>query len=201
MKIAVIGAGRVGRALGTGWQKAGHDVVYGVRAPEAADETGIADAVPGAAVIVLTVPWDAVDDVINAMGDVSGKIVIDCTNPVIMGGGPPRRAGDHPLSGGEQVAEKLPRAHVFKSLNQTGFETMRAPQAYPQKPVMFVGGDDATAKKVVLGLVSDLGLQAVDAGPLANAGLLEALAHLWIDLAFKRGLGRQFAFTLTQPKN
>ncbi len=62
---------------------------------------------------------------------------------------------------------------------------------------MFVAGDEAAGKRTVLSLVGDLGLDAIDAGPLANA-LLESFAKLWIDLAFKRGLGRGFAFSITK---
>jgi predicted dinucleotide-binding enzyme len=63
-------------------------------------------------------------------------------------------------------------------------------------PMMFVAGDDPDAKQVVLGLVGELQFQAMDAGPLTQARLLEPLALLWIDLAFKRGFGRDFAFSL-----
>ena len=61
-------------------------------------------------------------------------------------------------------------------------------------PTMFVAGDDAGRKAVVLGLVRDLGFEAIDAGPLANSRLLEAFAMLWIEQALARGAGRRFAF-------
>jgi predicted dinucleotide-binding enzyme len=65
---------------------------------------------------------------------------------------------------------------------------------FPQPPVMFVAGDDATRKPVVLGLVGELGFEAVDAGPLRIARLLEPYGMLWIDQALNRGAGRGFAF-------
>lgn len=100
----------------------------------------------------------------------------------------------HATSGGEEVAARVPGAFVFKTLNQTGAETLADAGAYDPRPVMFVAGDDADRKAVVLGLVGELGFDPADAGPLANARLLEPLALLWIDQALVRGAGRHFAF-------
>jgi predicted dinucleotide-binding enzyme len=66
---------------------------------------------------------------------------------------------------------------------------------------MFVAGDDATAKLRVLDLVHDLGFEAIDAGPLKMARLLEPSGALWIALAQKQGLGRDFAFGLLHPRH
>jgi predicted dinucleotide-binding enzyme len=63
---------------------------------------------------------------------------------------------------------------------------------------MFVAGDDEGRKPAVMGLVRDLGFEAIDAGPLHNARLLEPLAMLWIDQALNRGRGRDFAFALVR---
>jgi predicted dinucleotide-binding enzyme len=85
---------------------------------------------------------------------------------------------------------------VFKTLNHTGANNMANP-AYPGgRLVMFVCGDDARAKPTVLTLVAELGFDAVDAGPLKVARLLEPLAMLWIHLASNQGLGREIAFAL-----
>lgn len=70
--------------------------------------------------------------------------------------------------------------------------------AYDPAPVMFVAGDDATAKPLVLDLVRDLDFEAIDAGPLEAARLLEPLAMLWIELAIKRGHARDFALALVR---
>jgi predicted dinucleotide-binding enzyme len=95
------------------------------------------------------------------------------------------------------VAVWAKRAAVFKTLNQTGAENMETASVYPIRPVMFVAGDDEAKKPVVLLLVASLGFEAVDAGPLRNARLLEAYGMLWIDQALYRGRGRSFAFALT----
>jgi len=81
-------------------------------------------------------------------------------------------------------------------MNQVGYEVMANPVFAAGKPVMFVAGDDAAGKKVVLDLVSSLGFEAIDAGGLAIARLLEPFAMLWIHLMARRNLGRDFAFSL-----
>lgn len=206
MNIAVIGAGNVGGTLGRGWAAAGHTVRFGVPDPRAdkhqalREQLGatalgtVAEVAPAAEVIVLATPWPAVPEAIQAAGDLTGKIVVDCTNPL-----QPALAGlthGHTTSGAEEVAEWAQGARVYKAFNQTGYENMAAPQYPTGRAVMFVAGDDPAGKTAVLGLATDLGFEAVDAGPLSNARLLEPLALLWIQLAFRLGQGRDFAFGL-----
>lgn len=193
MRIAILGAGRVGRALGTGWAARGHEVVYGVRDPSDPRHAGLRSVeAPGTAardadVLVLALPWPAVSDVL-AQVETVGKVVVDATNPI----GTPDPAG---RSGAERVAELAPGARVVKAFNTVGFETM-ADTAYPGgTPLMLVAGDDADAKETVLDLAASLGFDAVDAGPLEAARDLERLAVLWIRLA-RGALGREIAFAL-----
>jgi predicted dinucleotide-binding enzyme len=208
MKLAIIGAGNVGGALGTAWaQKAGHDIVFGVRdlkadktqsllkaiGPKARAATA-ADAAASADVLVLATPWPATEAAIRSMGNLKGKILLDATNPLTRG---PDGIGleiGHVISGGEKVQGWATGASVFKTLNTTGFNNMANPMFHGVKSVMFVAGDDAANKPKVMGLVGELGFEAIDAGPLRNARLLEAHAMLWIDLALARGQGRDFAF-------
>jgi 8-hydroxy-5-deazaflavin:NADPH oxidoreductase len=194
MIIAVIGKGRVGTALGEGWTKAGHRVIYGSRNAPNDGTVSIAEAATAAEMIVIATPWQAAQEVCATIGPQPGKIIIDCTNPVLMGGGAPKDATGHVLSGGEQVQGWRPEAAVFKTLNQTGFETLAHAHALSARPVMLVAGNDAALKPIVMQRVSELGLDAVDAGPLNNAGKLEDFAKLWVELAFKQGQGRGFAF-------
>jgi predicted dinucleotide-binding enzyme len=205
MKIAVVGAGSVGGALGFGWSEAGHDVVFAVRdlgspsASEAAARggqlTSLAEAVD-ADVIVLAVPWTSMDATLEALGDLTGKIVVDATNPV----GPPFAALDVAGndSGGEVIQRKLPGARVVKAFNQTGWQNMAEAQIFGEehRPVMFVAGDDADARQVVLRLAVELGFEGADAGALAMSRYLEPLAMLWILMANAQGLGQRFAFSL-----
>lgn len=208
MRIAVVGAGKVGTAVGKGWAAAGHQVRYGVRQPGDAKYASLgrdnlalpADAASWAEVVVLTTPWNVTIDTVRSLGNLAGKIVLDCTNPLTMGSDGLGLAFGHSTSAGEQVAEAAGGAAVFKTLNQTGADNMASAKEFSPAPVMFAAGDDAARKPVVLSLLRDLGFEAVDGGPLRNARLLEAYAMLWIDQAMKRGRGRNFAFALVQRR-
>jgi hypothetical protein len=208
MKIAIIGAGNVGGTLGTAWaQKAGHEILFGVRNPAAEKTQALvgklggkaravapAEAAASADFIVLTTPWPQAEAAVRSLGNVSGKIILDAINPLAMG---PDGLGleiGHSISAGEKVQGWAAGALVFKTLNTTGFGNMAEPIYHGVKSVMFVAGDDAASKPKVIDLVATLGFDVIDAGPLRNARLLEAHAMLWIELALKHGLGRNWAF-------
>jgi predicted dinucleotide-binding enzyme len=207
MRIGIIGAGNVGNALATGWLVARHQVPFGIRDPFARPHSGpttaatygsVAQAAQGADVIVLAAPWQAVPDAPAAAGDLTGKVLVDCTNPLRMGGIGLELEIGHTISGGERVAALAPGASVFKTLNQTGFANMEHAHSFTPLPaVMYVAGDDEAKKPLVLSLVTDLGFQAVDAGPLRIARLLEPMAMLWIHMAINRGAPISHAFALT----
>jgi 8-hydroxy-5-deazaflavin:NADPH oxidoreductase len=209
MRIAVIGAGNVGGTLGKGWANKGHEVTWGVRDP--GDEkiqrllndtkgkarvANVAAAVKDTEVAVLTVPYNAAQEAIRSAGDLSGKILLDCTNPVL-----PDLSGltiGHTTSAAEQVAAAAPQAKVVKIFNTTGSNNMANPRYPAGALTMLYCGDDAEAKKKAATLASDLGFEPVDAGALAVARLLEPLAMLWITLAFKQGMGVDFGFRLAR---
>ncbi len=198
MQIAIIGTGNVGHALARALERAGHAIVFGTRTPDpsSAQQVTIAKASADAHATILAVPFGAAQDVITAGGGFAGKIVIDATNPLGMGSRGLGLTMGFTTSGGETIAAMAPNAKLFKTFNQTGFENMADAIAYKNRPVMFVAGDDATAKPLVMGLVTDAGFEALDAGDLAESRLLEAYAMLWIELARKRRLGSDFTFTL-----
>jgi 8-hydroxy-5-deazaflavin:NADPH oxidoreductase len=198
MKIAVIGTGRVGSAIGEAWKAKGHSVVYGSRKPQGPSQLNVKAAADQAEVIAIATPWNAMADVCNMIGPQNGKIIIDCSNPVVMEQDAPIDKTGHVQSGAEQIQQWCPEAHVFKSLNQTGFENLTDTSAFPSRPIMCVTGDDTKGKTKVMTLVTELGLEAIDAGPLSNSDKLEHLARLWIDLAFRRDMGRNFAFTISK---
>jgi predicted dinucleotide-binding enzyme len=206
MQLGIIGAGNVGNALAAGWIRAGHSVTFGIRNPNTppAGPTGatyasVAEAARVADVVVLATPWDAVPDSLAAAGGLAGKVVIDCTNPLRMGTDGLELDIGHTTSGGERVASLAHGASVFKALNQTGFANMEhAHEFAPLPAAMYVAGDDAARKPLVLSLVSALGFQAIDAGPLRISRLLEPMAMLWIHMALNRGEPMSRAFALTQ---
>jgi 8-hydroxy-5-deazaflavin:NADPH oxidoreductase len=206
MKIAVIGTGSVGGTLGRRWAELGHAVTFGVRDTGDADAkalvakirgearlASVRDAARDADVVVLATPYAANVAAITSAGDLTGKILIDVTNPI---GANFSLAVGFDDSGAEQVARLAPGARVFKAMNQVGFEVMADAAFAAGKPVMFVAGDDAAGKRVVLDLVAALGFEAIDAGELAIARLLEPYAMLWIHLMARRKMGRSFAFGL-----
>jgi NADPH-dependent F420 reductase len=207
MKIAIIGAGNVGGTLGWGWAKKGHNIFFGVRRPQddktrqlvqsigsKAQADTVAEAAAFGEVIVLATPWQAAEAAVKEAGDLSGKVVIDCTNPL-----KPDVSGlevGFSTSGAEQVARWAKGAKVFKAFNTTGFNIMADPVIGSTRTVMFVCGDDEAAKPTVLRLADDIGFDAVDAGKLVQARLLEPWAMLWISLAFRGNVGREFGFAL-----
>jgi NADPH-dependent F420 reductase len=206
MRIAMIGTGHVGSALGQRWAQGGHEVIFGSRDPASARVQALlrsagpnarvasaADAMAAAEVILLATPWSATRETLASAGDLTGKIVVDATNPFGPGGG---LAVGHTTSGGELVAGWVPGARVVKAFNSTGAANMTDSDYGGTALVMFICGDDPGAKRVVAGLAGELGFEAVDAGPLTVARYLEPLAGLWVTLAYRLGLGTGIAFAL-----
>jgi len=207
MNIAVIGTGNVGGALGRRWAQRGHTVIFVSRDPasdkvqallKAAGPTacvakGLQEAVAGAEVVLLARPWGVTLETVRSAGDLSGKIIVDATNPLTAQGG---LALGFDTSAGEAVAALARGARVVKAFNSTGAGNMADADYGGQRPSMFICGDDAAAKKVVAGLAEELGFEAVDAGALAMARVLEPLALLWIRLAYAQGLGPNIALKL-----
>jgi len=206
MRIAIIGAGNVGSALYRGWSGAGEDVVLGVPQPADPKYNSLPqerlhtppEAARNADIIVLATPWPATEAAVKSLGDLSGKVIIDCTNPLGIGSDGLELVLGHTISGGERVAAWAPAAAVFKTLNQVGAANMDQTALFPIRPVMFVAGDDESRKPEVLRLVAKLGFDAVDAGPLRIARLLEPYGMLWIDQALNRGRGQHFAFAIAE---
>ncbi len=207
MRIAIVGTGNLGGALGLRWTAAGHDVTYGSREPtsDRVQElvrlgAGRARAVPvpqaarEAEVIVLATPWGGTEAALRQLGPIPGRVLVDATNPLA-----PNLSGltlGHDSSAGEQVAAWAPGARVVKAFNTTGAGNIAAPRYGDQAITMFLCGDDPAAKATVMGLAQDMGLEPVDTGPLTMARYLEPLAMLWISLAYLRGMGPNFAFKI-----
>lgn len=200
MKIAIIGTGNVGGALGRLWSKRGHEVFYGMRDPAKPAPNGgakhgtLVQAADFGDVIVLATPWSGTPGAIENMGDVSGKVLIDCTNPL-----EPDLTGlsiGHTDSAGEVVARLAKGARVVKCFNTLGAQVFATPSFRDQVASLFLCGNDVEAKQMTKKLGEDLGFDMVDVGPLSQARLLEPLAMLWISMAYKAGLGPNIAFKL-----
>ncbi|WP_287587370.1 NADPH-dependent F420 reductase [Candidatus Borrarchaeum sp.] len=203
MKIGILGTGNVGRALAKPWAEKGHEIVFGSRDPnkalEIAESMGknvcsstYEEAAQWAEVVVLAVPYTAALDVLRDAGDLTGKILVDCTNPIA-----PGLSGlliGLTTSAAEEIA-KMTSAKVVKAFNTMGVGVMANVQFGSETASNFICGDDE-AKSVVRSLGEDIGFDVIDIGPLSNARLLEPLAMLWIYLAFKHGMGTDIAFKL-----
>ena len=208
MKIAIIGAGNVGKALAGSATRAGHAVTVsstsGESARAAAEQTGARAAasnraaVEEAELVILAVPYAAVDDVLASVGDaIVGKVVVDATNPI-----KPDYSGlaTGERSGAEEIQAKAPGARVVKAFN-TAFA---ARQADPRvagglRVDGYVAADDDAAKATVLGLAEAIGFNPVDAGGLTMSRHLEGMAWLNISLQMQHGWAWQAGWKLVGP--
>lgn len=209
MRIAIIGAGNVGSAIARGFKGKGHQVTVGTRDPESTQMVSLAKdlgttlappavAAAGADVVILSLPWAVAETAVKALGDLSGKIVIDCMNPLGMVGGALGLTVGHTTSGGELVQSWLPAAKIVKTLNQVGAEIMADNAELPTRPVMFMAGNDQFAKDKAAMLLRDLGFEALDAGDITKSRILEPFAMVWINQALFRGKGRNWAFAAVE---
>ena len=203
MKVAIIGAGNVGKALTTTFTGAGHDVTIAAAHPEhardVAQELGARavdtnrDAVADADLVVLAVPAGALETIARELGpDLAGKTVIDVSN----------RPTPDPAGSGTSIAEelqdRLPNTSVVKAFN-TLFASRQADPVVGGHPVDgFVAGDDTKAKAQVIDALEGMGFRPVDAGPLAAARTLEGMAWLNISRNLSGGTW-QDAFVLVGP--
>jgi predicted dinucleotide-binding enzyme len=203
MRVAIVGKGNVGKALGPNIAAAGHDVVYGVRHsedPKYATGDGIplktvADAVANAELVFLAINWAAVDNALAECGKMQGKVLIDCINPYDF------RNNLAPLVPADQSAARIiaskTNAKVVKAFNQVGAQVMADARRRKARPLQFVASDHEDAKAAVIKLASDIGFDARDAGGLEYARELEGMARLWIAQAFWRGMPGSSGWLLT----
>jgi 8-hydroxy-5-deazaflavin:NADPH oxidoreductase len=207
MKIAIIGMGNVGGVLGRRWSELGHHVTFGARKPSDSKATStaketkakiasVADAVASAEVVVLATPWKAVKDALSVAGDLSGKVLLDCTCPLT-----PDLTGleiGTNTSGGEIVAQHAKGAKVVKIFCTTGAGNMADPVYGKTKLTMPYAGDDLASKQVAAQLAAALGFDPIDVGPLTAARALEPLGLLWVTLAYQGKLGTDFAMNIVR---
>jgi predicted dinucleotide-binding enzyme len=183
VRIAILGAGRIGGNAARWWGRAGHDVLISfsrhpdqlaARAAELGDRVGAAtpaDAVADAEVVMLAVPWGAIDQALDEAGALAGKVVVDTTNQF--------GAGPKPAEG-QTVAQfnsaRMPGAHYVRGFNTltAGFQAKASTRPGDERAVLFICGDHTEAKQVVARLIEDAGFAAVDLGSNADARVMEA---------------------------
>jgi len=190
--IAVIGTGDVGGALGPEFAAQGHTIVYGSRDPdrgkvkdlvertgELASATTPAAAASQADIVVLAVPGLMVEEITESLGDLSGKIIIDPTNPLERRMNRLEHAVD--TSNAEIIQAAAPGAYVVKAFNTLNWKTMVDPDSAGGPVSIPLVGDNGRAKKKVAELVSGMGLEPIDVGPLRDARWVEGMLILWIN--------------------
>jgi predicted dinucleotide-binding enzyme len=203
MKIAMIGAGNVGKALTKASLRAGHTISISASSEREVDEVtsqigGSAaasnqDAIADAELVVLAVPFDVVSGIIEeAVSALDGKIVVDVTNRFA-----PEKLGAP--SNAELIQEMAPNARVVKAINTVFASRQADPSIDGVQLDGFVAGDDSTAKAAVLQWVQSLGFRPIDAGPLAMARALEGMGLLNISLNMSHGWSWQTGWKLVGP--
>ena len=185
MKIAVIGNGNIGAGLASVLAGAGHDVnAYG-------RNDDLAAAVTGAEIVILATPFAAAADVARK-ANFTGKLVIDVSNPVNQDFSG-LQVG-HSSSAAEEIAALLPGATVVKAFNTIFAQHYATGLKIEGRPLQaFIAADDAAARARVKGLAAEIGLVALDAGPLKNARYLEPIGFMNIQFGYVLGQGVEIA--------
>jgi len=200
MKVTVIGSGNMGSGLAKQISKAGHPVVVtgrdSAKAQNLARATGATYratvAAEGADVVILATAYADAVAALRAAGDLSGKVVIDITNPLTAD-----YTGltiGHGTSAAEEIQKAFPEAKVVKAFNTVFAQVLAAGPSLGSETVpVYFAGDDAAAKDAVKALIQSTGFAAVDSGGLKNARYLEPLAGLNIYFGYGAGRGTAIA--------
>jgi 8-hydroxy-5-deazaflavin:NADPH oxidoreductase len=199
VRVAIIGTGRMGRGFATALAPR-HEVILGSRDPARASKVAAAtgatggatyaDAAAGAEVVILTVPWDAIEDTLSQLGELDRTVVVDVSFPY-------RKSQREALakkgsSTAEHIQRRLPRARVVKGWNHVHARHLTAPEVDGIAASVLIAGDDPQAKQTVSALAEDMGFHPVDVGPLKATRELERLvgSMLFVRLGPLRVLSR-----------
>ena len=210
--VTIIGAGNMGRGIGTRLVAAGHEVQILAPTPDHAADLagelatgegsgsggGMDEAISGD-VVVLATPYEGALDVADKLGDrLGGKVVVDITNPVDWATFD-RLVTPADSSAAEEIASRLSASPVVKAFNTTFAGTLVAGGVSGQSLDVFVAGDDEEAKRAVAALVESAGMRPVDTGPLRRARQLEHLGFLHMAMQEPMGTGFGSAFKVVAP--
>jgi predicted dinucleotide-binding enzyme len=184
MKIGIVGTGNMGSGFARALKDT-HEVWMGSRDTErgkqAANETGAtgggsyADAVAGADVVILAIPWGAVDETLPQLGDLAGKVLIDITNPYTAEGLVPLEG----TSTAEEIQKKAGGARVVKGWNHVYSVNLTRPVVDGVAASVLIAGDDNKAKETAFQIARDMGFDPVDVGELAATRHLERFLKHW----------------------
>jgi predicted dinucleotide-binding enzyme len=207
MRIGILGSGLMGAKLGTIFTRAGHDVVFSyardneklkklAREAQGNARAGTpAEAAKDADALLLAVHWSRIDDVLKQAGDLAGKVVVTCSLP--MDAGNTKLIIANTSSGAEELAKKIPRAHVASAFNTVPSEVLFGvfkAKRKKDRPSLVFCGDDESGKTVAAELIRDAGFDPIDAGPLRIARYTEPFALLIAQLAYEGKDGPELAY-------
>jgi predicted dinucleotide-binding enzyme len=183
MRVAVIGAGRIGGTIGGRWEKAGHDVVYGLRDPSKhKGAKSIGDALKSADTVLLAIPGNSVVHFARENArDLDGKVVIDATNNF-----------GHPagMNSWSELSKELPKARLYRAFNEYGWDVFANPTLGGETADLFYAGPGDEIEE----LISDVGLNPVRVGGTDAADVVDGVLRLWFALTQSRG--RRIGFKL-----
>lgn len=200
MRITVIGAGNIGGTLGRKWAAAGHQVVFGVREPQAAKVQALLtqaganasastprDAIEAADIVVFAIPAGSMASLIADLGEaLNGKTLIDTTNMI----------GQTPMHSLPQLHAVAPDSPLFRAFSNLGWENFNKPAIDGVQVDLFYCGDAGPAQAIVDSLIADVGLRPIYVGGNDQADLIDALTRLWFITAMQQGRGRHLAFKM-----
>ena len=205
MKIGILGSGLMGGKLGAIFTRAGHEVVFSyARRKEKleglARDAGRnaragtpAEAAQKADALLLAVHWSCVEDVLTQAGDLSGKVIVTCSLP--MNADDTGLVLGHTTSGAEELAKKVPEAHIVCAFNTVPSEVLFGvfeARGRADKPSLVYCGDDSGSKGIVADLIRDAGFDPVDAGPYGSPATPSRLPCWWASSPTKEAMGRRW---------
>lgn len=193
---AVLGTGAVGRTIAARLVELGHEVRLGTRDPDATraregwsdvpdvDLVTLAEATDGADLVVHAGNGAAALDLLTLAGDLSGRVLVDISNPLDFSSGfPPTLSVKDTDSLGEQIQRAFPDTFVVKTLNTLTAELMVHPDRLPEPTSVFVSGDDAPAKERVTAFLTEMGHRdVIDLGGIETSRGVEMWLPLWLRL-------------------
>jgi 8-hydroxy-5-deazaflavin:NADPH oxidoreductase len=207
MRVGILGSGLMGGKLGTIFARAGHEVVFSyarnneklnklARGAKGKARAGTPrEAAQEADAVLLAVHWSRIDDVLKQAGDLTGKVILTCSLP--MDAANTKLIMGNTTSGAEELAEKVPRAHIVSAFNTVPSEVLFGVFEAKHKktrPSLVYCGDDKSAKDVTARLIDDAGFDPVDVGPLRIARYTEPFALLIGELAYNNEGGPELAY-------
>ena len=208
-RVTIVGAGNMGRGIGTRVVAGGHQVEIVDRDPADAQQlaedlggsaTALDPGAPFGEVVVFAVYYPGIKDAVRQYADqLAGKAVVDITNPIDTQTWD-RLATPPGTSSAEEVQQLVPQGtSVVKAFNTTFAGTLVAGEVNGQQLDVLIAGDDEAAKDKVSQLAADGGLRPIDVGPLSRAQQLEQLGFLNISLQQPLGLNFGSAIKLVMP--